>query len=142
MLFAVVEQEGDGDSVRTTAAGPIAFDEDALRHRLAGDDELMTDVITVFLDDLPARLAAIKDAVAARDADRLRLAAHMLKGAAGNLSALGLFEAANVLERIAVESHMEAADGAWRQLSVEASNVVDVLRRHSAAVTEPYPCAS
>jgi hypothetical protein len=27
---------------------------------------------------------------------------------------------------------MNAAEGAWRQLSVEATHVIDVLRRHSA----------
>ena len=29
-----------------------------------------------------------------------------------------------------------------RQLSVEASNVIDVLRRHSISAKEPYTCAS
>jgi two-component system sensor histidine kinase/response regulator len=132
MLFAVVEQDGDGGgAVKTAVAGPITFDEHALRQRLSGDGELMIDVIHVFLEDLPARLAAIKDAVSARDADALRAAAHALKGAAGNLSADGLFDVACVLERIGAESRMDAAEGAWRQLSVEAINVIDVLRRHS-----------
>ena len=75
----------------------------------------------MFLEDLPVRLAAIKDAVTGRNADALRAAAHALKGAAGNLSAGGLFEAARVLERIGAESRMDAAEAAWRQLSVEAS---------------------
>src|SRR4029077_14775060 len=122
MMFAVVEQDGVGGGVETAAAGPGPFDEHALRHRLSGDHELMVDVINVFLEDLPARLAAIKDAVTARDAGALRAAAHALKGAAGNLSAGGLFDAACVLERIGTESRMDAAGGAWRQLSVEAPN--------------------
>jgi CheY-like chemotaxis protein len=146
MLFAVVEQD-DGGGVRVKAAavavaGSITFDENALRHRLSGDHELMTDVIRVFLEDLPLRLAAIKDAVTARNADALRAAAHALKGAAGNLSAVGLFEAASVLERVGAESRMNAAEAAWRQLSVEAANVIDVLRRHIGSPKEPYPCVS
>ena len=143
MLFAVVEQDNDGGAeVQTVVAGPVTFDEDALRYRLSGDDELMTDVIRMFLEDLPVRLAAIKDAVTARNADALRAAAHALKGAAGNLSAGGLFEAACVLERVGAESHMDAAEGAWRQLSVEASNVIDMLRRRVDSAREPYSCAS
>jgi signal transduction histidine kinase/CheY-like chemotaxis protein len=143
MLFAVVEQDGGaGGGVQTAVTGPLTFDEDALRHRLSGDRDLMTDVIRVFLEDLPARLAAIKDAVTSRNAEALRAAAHALKGAAGNLSAGGLFEAASVLERVAAESHMNAADAAWRQLSVEATNVIDVLRGHSDAGKEPSSCAS
>ena len=102
----------------------------------------MTDVICVFLEDLPMRLAAIKSAVTGRNAEGLRTAAHALKGAAGNLSAGGLFEAARVLERIGAESRMDAAEGAWRQLSVEASNVIDVMRRHLPSTKESDSCVS
>jgi two-component system sensor histidine kinase/response regulator len=140
MLFAVVEQDSDGDGVQAAVAGPVTFDEGVLLQRVSGDRELMTDVIRLFLEDLPVRLAAIHGAVTGRDAQALRTAAHALKGAAGNLSAGGLFDAAAVLERIGAESHMDAAEAAWRQLSVEVSNVIDVLRRYSASAEEP--CAS
>jgi signal transduction histidine kinase/CheY-like chemotaxis protein/HPt (histidine-containing phosphotransfer) domain-containing protein len=142
MLYAVVEQDGGDGHVQTAVARTITFDRDALRRRLSDDHELMTDVIRVFLEDLPVRLAAIKDAVTARNAVALREAAHGLKGAAANLSADGLFEAAGVLERLGAESHMDAAEGAWRQLSVEATNVIDVLRRTSPSSKEPYSCVS
>ena len=145
MLFAVVEQEADGGDAPAGAspsAGPATFDEGALLNRVSGDAELMTDVIRVFLDDCPARLAAIKDAVTSRNPEELRAAAHALKGAAGNLSAIGLFDAAQVLERIGAESRMEAAEGAWRRLAVEASHVIDVLRgRAVPAAKEPVSCA-
>jgi two-component system sensor histidine kinase/response regulator len=146
MLFAVVELEGGSDGaggrdLQTAFAGPITFDENALRVRLSGDDQLMTDVIRMFLEDLPLRLAAIKDAVTSRNADALRAAAHALKGSAGNLSAGGLFDAAAVLERVGAESRMDAAEGAWRQLSVAAANVIDVLRQRSSSAEAPS-CAS
>ena len=68
MLFAVVEQQGDDTRAAPaadegTSTGRRTFDSDALLDRLSGDDELMTDVIGVFLEDCPARLAAIKSAV-------------------------------------------------------------------------------
>ena len=140
MLFAAVEQEGEGRNPGG-ARQPVLFDEDALRRRLSGDEALMTDVIRLFLEDLPGRLAAIREAVTA-ECRRPRVAAHALKGSAANLSAGGLFEAARVLERVGAESRMGAAEAAWRQLSVEAANVIDVLRRHSGAANEPYPRAS
>jgi two-component system sensor histidine kinase/response regulator len=142
MLFAVVEQESDGQDGQTAIVAPVTFDEGALRARLSGDDELITDVIRVFLEDLPMRLAAIKDAVTARNADALRTAAHALKGAAANLSAGGLFEAAHALERLGAEARMNAADAAYRQLSVEASSVADQLRRHLPSAKEPTSCVS
>ena len=143
MLFAVVEQESDGAAVQAPAvARPVAFDEDALRIRLSGDQQLMADVIRVFLEDLPGRLAAIREAVTSGNAVALREAAHALKGAAGNLSAGGLFDAACVLERVGAESRMGAAEAASRQLAIEATNIVDVLRRGVNTPKEPYPCAS
>jgi two-component system sensor histidine kinase/response regulator len=142
MLFAVVERDDDGGRVPPAVVEAVTFDEDALRHRLSGNDRLMTDVIRLFLEDLPARLAEIHAAVIGKNAGALRAAAHALKGAAGNLSAGGLFEAAQVLERVAAESHMDAAEGAWRRLSVEATNVIDVLRRRPDSSKESYPCAS
>ena len=142
MLFAVVEQDGSGAGVRAALAERVTFDEGALLERVSGSHDLMTDVIRVFLEDLPMRLAAINEAVAGRNAEALRAAAHALKGAAGNLSAAGLFEAAGVLERIGAESRMDAAEAAWRQLSVEAGNVIDVLRRHSTSAEKMDSCAS
>jgi two-component system sensor histidine kinase/response regulator len=142
MLFAVVERDGSSGGSQAAGAGRVTFDQDALRHRLSGDLELMTDVIRVFLEDLPVRLAAIKDAVDGGNAEALHAAAHALKGAAGNLSAGGLFEASRVLERMGAESHMDAAEAAWRQLSVEASSVIDALGRHTISSKGPYSCAS
>ena len=70
-------------------------------------------------------------AVQPAERSELRSEAHALKGIAANLSATGLFEAAKVLERMGAESRMAAAEGAWRQLSVEASLVIEVLRRRN-----------
>jgi HPt (histidine-containing phosphotransfer) domain-containing protein len=63
----------------------------------------------LFLEDCPARLAAIKLAIDRGDADQIRETAHALKGAAGNLSATGLFEAASTLERLGGEHRIDAA---------------------------------
>ncbi|HUF05844.1 MAG TPA: response regulator [Candidatus Binatia bacterium] len=146
MLFAAVEHPPGGghvDEGATPAGRPATFDEEALLRRVDGDAALMADIIRIFLDDCPARLAAIQAAVTSRDAEGLRTAAHALKGAAGNLSVLALFEAADVLERVGAESRMDAAAGAWRRLSAEASQAIDLLRDRAApAPAEHEPCAS
>ena len=143
MLFAVVEQDGDGGGVQAAVAGPVTFDEDALRHRLSGDDELMTDVIRVFLEDLPVRLAAIKDAVTSRNADALRAAAHALKGR-GRQSV-----GRRAVRSGAACSSASAPNRAWTPRTPRGgscrskpANVIDVLRRHSPSAKEPYSCAS
>jgi len=66
----------------------------------------------------------------------------LVSAGAGYLSAVGLFDAARVLERIGGESRMDAAEGAFRLLSVEASNVIDALRRHSPSGKERHSLPS
>ena len=130
MLFAVVEDEAPtGSAVSATPGRSELFDRDAALERLGGDGALLTDVVRLFLTDCPVRLAAIKSAVDQRDAARIRIEAHALKGAASNLSATGLFDAAATLERVGAESRLDAAEGAWRLLSGEATHVLDALRQ-------------
>jgi HPt (histidine-containing phosphotransfer) domain-containing protein len=136
MLYAALEHES---APRTAASGTAApsssgsIDRAQMMDRLGGDEQLFVDVVRLFLADCPARVADIKAAVDQRDAERIRLTAHALKGAAGNLSAAGLFEAARTLERIGTENKLDAADAAWRQLSIEAANVMDTLRQFEMA---------
>jgi len=135
MLFDVVEEAPELAEARTApaAASAVIFNEAELRARVDGDEGLMSEVIRLFLEDCPKRLTTIREAVEARDAVALRAAAHSLKGAAGNLSATGLFESARVLERIGAESRLDAAGAAFRALSMEAANVMDALRRFETA---------
>jgi two-component system, sensor histidine kinase and response regulator len=134
MLFAVVEQAAEGEAkppVEALAKSTVMNRADALE-RLGGDVELLADVIKIFLEDCPARLTAIKVAVDARDAAGIRAAAHALKGAASNISATSLFEAAQVMERIGDESRLDAASAAFRVVAAEAASVMDTLRREEA----------
>ena len=94
---------------------------------------MLSEVIQQFLVDCPLRLAAIKSAVETRNADALCREAHGLKGAAGNLSAVGLFETAEILEQLGREQRFDAAEAACRKLSDEATHVLDALRRNEAA---------
>jgi len=145
LLFAAVEQ---GDSVArgdfpTAEPRGVTFDEDAMRRRLGNDHELMADVIRLFREELAGELATIHAAVIARDTGALCAAAHALKGAAGNLSAGRLSEAAGLLELIGAESRMDAAEDAWRRLTMEATHVIDALAvRDSNFVEQPSPSGS
>jgi len=52
-----------------------------------GDPELLMDLIQMFLDDGPAKIAALTQGLAAGDFDMAERAAHSLKGSSGNLGA-------------------------------------------------------
>ncbi|MDP1569150.1 MAG: Hpt domain-containing protein [Vicinamibacterales bacterium] len=55
-----------------------------------GEPDIVIEVLTLFLEDAPARVAAVAAAQAAGDARGLERAAHGLKGSAGNIGALRL----------------------------------------------------
>ena len=124
LLFEVVEQGSNG-----TAARPLALNRSELMDRLGGDMELFAEVIRLFLEDCPKRLAAIETAIAEQNAELIRTTAHALKGAAGVISASALFEAAQSLERIGGEKRLGAVGPAFKLLSAEAANLMDTLRR-------------
>jgi len=135
-LYAVVEENWSGDDERPAGA----VDRAHLLARLGGDEELMADVIRLFLDDCPNVLASIKRAVDQRDTAAIRSAAHALKGASGNLAAAGLTDAAATLERIGAEGRLEAIDAGWRRVEAEAALLLDALRRLKE--TQESTCAS
>ena len=146
LLFATVEAE---PGVEHTGDGSIApqqmraaVDYDALMRRLAGDEELLYQVIALFLEDCPPRLAAIQAAVEQRNAEQIRLVSHALRGSAGNLSAERLSDAARDLERIGAESDFEAAPAAARRVANEAVAVMAQLRELQAVgIAEHRPGA-
>jgi two-component system sensor histidine kinase/response regulator len=130
MLFAVVEGESPSPETAGLAAFGSPMDRDEALRTVGGDERLLADVVHLFLEDCPRRLVAIKAAVDARNAERISTEAHGLKGAASNLSATALFDAAGALERIGAEGRLDAAEAAWRRLSTAAIDVLDQLRRH------------
>jgi two-component system, sensor histidine kinase and response regulator len=141
LLYAAIEQPllGSAEPAGVVqAAVPAAVDRDRLMNRLGDDEELVMSVIRVFLDDCPKQLALIQAAFADRDGDRMRIAAHALKGAAANLSAQGLAEAASTLECMGGEGQVESAEGAWQRLALEAAGAIEALNQIAASLrSEP-----
>ena len=59
----------------------------ALRELNPGDDSFFQDLIQIFLDDSPQRIAEIEQSLVKRDVRQLPLAAHSLKGSSSNFGA-------------------------------------------------------
>ena len=116
LLFAAVEQQQAIAAAASAEPSTVVFDMDGLLARAGGDRKLMAEIVRLFLEDYPARLAAIRAAIDAHDANALRVAAHGLKGAAGNLGAMAVYEATSALEQIGADGHLDAARGVWERL--------------------------
>jgi two-component system sensor histidine kinase/response regulator len=129
-LFAEVERDlsrADTAGVdRPAAAGPV--DIEAMRRRLS-DDQLVAEVIELFLTDYPVRMAEIKRAVDRRDREGIGIATHALRGAAGNLAAAPIVERLRALERLAEGEAVDpmVTDAAWAALAAEGDRLTTAL---------------
>jgi HPt (histidine-containing phosphotransfer) domain-containing protein len=119
-----------GDRCAAADTAPLAelpIDTVDLMIRVGGDSLLFTEVLAVFAEQCPEQLAAIREAVDAKHGARICKTAHALKGAAANVGARALADAARTLEQIGEEGRLDAAPAAWRHLSAEALQVIDAL---------------
>jgi signal transduction histidine kinase/DNA-binding response OmpR family regulator/HPt (histidine-containing phosphotransfer) domain-containing protein len=81
--------------------GTALFSWDALLARLMGDTELAKAVIAGFLGDIPDQIKWLKSCLAAGDRIGARNRAHAIRGAAANVNAENLCDAAGRLEQAA-----------------------------------------
>jgi CheY-like chemotaxis protein len=81
-------------------ASSMVFDKDEARVRLGEDRQLLQEVITIFKAELPGLMAAIRKSAKNGDTEKLRRAAHTLKGSLGLLGAPRAFESARHLEDV------------------------------------------
>ena len=106
------------------------FDPAAFERQTGGDDALRTEIIQMFLEDCPVRVAEVRAAVEAGDARALVSSAHALKGSAAYLCASIVRGRAADLERLGRDGNLTDAraaldglDAAVAQLLVELTNV-------------------
>ena len=117
------------------------FNRAKMLERMGDDEQLVDEVINLFVEDCPTHLSAIRKAVESRDGAALRASAHALKGASGNLAATGLSQAAATLERVGAENRMDAAEAASRVVMTEASLLLEALRGSNSGSSQVTTCA-
>ena len=144
-LYALIDMNGASPALEPlAAAAPSAsdapYDRGEVLRRLEGDEQLLREVVDLFVQDSAALIDRLKHAIDHNDAAEVRAAAHRLKGAASNLAAGTVTEAARALELIG-ERHKLASEGtpAWQRLKHETTRLVRALR---AAEDQPAGQAS
>jgi two-component system, sensor histidine kinase and response regulator len=103
-------------STKTDAGFAGALDRSALLDRVEGDVDLLGDIIELFKDDSVRQVAAIREAIAQKQADALRRAAHTLKGTCANLGVSEAAANAQELEKLAAAGDFYRAHESLRKL--------------------------
>ncbi len=92
------------------------LDRKDLFERLAGEREIILDVVDAFLIHMPAKIEALQQAVIRSDALQIEECGHAVKGAARNVSAIALQEVARQIELAASENSLTKTNGLMNEL--------------------------
>lgn len=97
---------------------------------LGGPDEpeLLEDLVEIFLDDAPARIRDIEEALAEANYELMERAAHTLKSSAANLGAMVLSASASELEAAARKRQSEATPELAKRCSAALDDAGRALR--------------
>lgn len=106
----------------------IAFDKDEILKRFDGDEEFLTEMVGIFISDIPGQLSEIKKAVDNRNSKNLEKSAHKLKGAVANFVENAVFQTALQLEMMGREYRLDGAEEAYGTLEKEVEYLVNVLK--------------
>ena len=98
-------------------------DKAALLKRMEGDEELLYELIDLFLTNYPGMFSEIQKAVASKDGQAVMASAHALKGAVSNFLASEAQDAAFQLEKIGKSGDLAEAGDAVATLQKELARV-------------------
>src|ERR1051326_5242563 len=99
-----------------------------------GDDDLLIELIDLFLEDAPRRVDGMRDAIAREDWPTLASWAHSLRGSCGSLGALHLAELCGRLEQLGRSGGGRPdAELVYREIESQYRLVLEALQRERNA---------
>ncbi len=106
-----------------------SFDPAMILQNIGGDEEILQQLLAMFVTRSPGMLQQISDAIEACDARGLEHSAHAMKGTAGNLCAATVASIAGQLEALGRMGQVVEAAGVMEQLQQAVSRVVQDIRQ-------------
>jgi HPt (histidine-containing phosphotransfer) domain-containing protein len=117
-----------------TVVAPASVDEAALERLVEtlGDEAALGELIDTFLDEAPDLLSRMQGAVAEKNAEDLRRAAHTLKSNAATFGADALAEVCRRLEGMAEAEDLAGAEELVARIEGELRQLTDALEKARA----------
>jgi HPt (histidine-containing phosphotransfer) domain-containing protein len=100
---------------------------------LGDNDEFLREIIGIFLEDTPQRIAELYQSLAANDVPTFTRAAHSIKGSSSNLGTLRLREIAEKLEHDARKTGLGEIAADVAALKIQFAEVQVALRKYFSA---------
>lgn len=104
---------------------------DAALDALGGDEDLLKELVQVFLDEGPALVARMRQAIAKEEGPELRRAAHTLQGSLRYFESEVTIALARDLEKLAEAKSFTDAPALLQELEGQLAGVLRVLRQRA-----------
>ena len=115
----------------------LSWDEEELLSRLGGSQKILKNIMEVFLTDITMQTQNLKQALDDENTTSLKLFAHTLKGAAGNLSALKLQDLAKSIENSAKSKDMKELAQEYVVLEKEVKRIIEIFTSYLKKISTP-----
>jgi signal transduction histidine kinase/CheY-like chemotaxis protein len=108
------------------------LDLDDFRKRVGGNEELVRELLAIYVEDVRGALAEIRKALDARDAPALRETAHALKGMSANVSAESARWLSKALEEEGKEAKIDEARETYKNLKEKVEETIGFIEKYLA----------
>ena len=116
-------------------ASDQALDRRSLLARVGGNGKLLLEVLALFCSEFTRLLGELGQAIEQKNAERIQLAAHTLKGTLGNLSASEAYPTALQLEKLACGGDLRGVADAFTVLQQQIPRLDRALAQLTAELT-------
>jgi two-component system, sensor histidine kinase and response regulator len=107
----------------------ITWDVGGILERLGGGEELLHEVLCIFLEEVPRHMASLRRAITESDAGAIEGLAHTLKGKLGYLGIAGVSRKAREMEEFGQKSHFRLAAELYGIFEPEVSEILVSVRQ-------------
>ncbi len=118
------------------------FDEAAALDHAGGDRDLLAEVLAIFVEESDNWIRDVQDSAAKGDVERLRRAAHTIKGAASNCGADRTAAVASAVEQLAAGGDLPAATARATELTVSLRKLTNSVTAYLRAEQRPETSAA
>lgn len=125
-------REGEGELTGGITAAETSLDWQGALGKLDNDEELLLELSDMFIDQCPALMGEIEEAISARDAGLLERLAHTLKGSSQVIGGQAVASAALRLEHLGRDKQHEEVAGAYSALEARVAELQDALYSRGA----------
>jgi len=107
---------------------PVSLDFGQMLKRLGGDEELLHEVIEIFVDQAPKHVDTLRRALSQGDAALVEKTAHSMKGELGYLGIAEVSQKARDLEELGRKEQLHQASQLFTSFETEISAIVAAMR--------------